>query len=87
MAHLEGTMTTQRQIQHLRDGLRLQSGRPDAYLPVVAPAQPASWVGRTEFPPRTRFRASEGSLSRSGAARHGPGNASSHVVIQSDPTA
>jgi len=38
MTHLRGTMTTQRQIQHLRDGLLRQCGRPDAYLPVVAPA-------------------------------------------------
>ncbi len=30
-------MTTQRQMFDLRDGLLRQSGRSDAYLPVVAP--------------------------------------------------
>jgi hypothetical protein len=30
-------MTTQRQILDLRDGLLQQCGRPDSYLPVVAP--------------------------------------------------
>ena len=30
-------MTTQRQIENLRDGLHLQGGRSDFRLPVVAP--------------------------------------------------